>query len=301
MSAIDWLLDSDPTIRWQVMRDLIDAPPAEVAAERAKVASEGWGARLLSLQAPDGRWGGGAALPGWTSTNHTLWLLCTMGVDPADPRVRRAIARVREHVRWEYDENMRYFAGEVEPCINGTAVMVGSYFGEDVGGIVERLLGEQMADGGWNCEQERGSIRGSFDTTLRVLEGLLEYERAGRGSPAILAARERGERYLLERRLMRRLSTGEIIDPRYLQFSFPPGWHYDILWALDYLRGTGAEPDDRIAEAIGIVEDKRDASGRWPLEKPHAGEVHFAMDEGVGLPSRWNTLRALRVLRWAGR
>jgi hypothetical protein len=223
-----------------------------------------------------------------------------MGIDPADAGVRRAIALVRERVRWEYDD-LRYFDGEVEPCINGTAVMVGSYFGEDVNRIVERLLGEQMADGGWNCEQERGSIRGSFDTTIRVLEGLLEHERVTGGPPAVTTARERGERYLLERRLLRRLSTGEVIDQKYTQFSFPPGWHYDVLWALDYFRAAGAKPDDRMAEALAIVEKKRDASGRWPLEKPHEGEVHFAMDEGVGKSSRWNTLRALRVLRWAGR
>jgi hypothetical protein len=301
VSVIDWLLDSDPSIRWQVMRDLTDARPDEVAAERAKVAGEGWGARLLSLQAPDGKWGGGAALPGWTSTNHTLWLLCAMGIDPADARVRRAIALVRERVRWEYDENMRFFDGEVEPCINGTAVTIGSYFGEDVRRIVERLLGEQMADGGWNCEQERGSTRGSFDTTIRVLEGLLEHERATGRSPRVAAARERGEEYLLVRRLLRRLSTGEVIDPRYTQLSFPPGWHYDILRALDYLREAGLKADDRAAEAIAIVEKKRDASGRWPLEKPHEGEDHFPMDEGVGKPSRWNTLRAMRVLKWAGR
>lgn len=298
--VIEWLLDSDPSIRWQALRDLTAARPEEVAAERAKIAHEGWGARLLSLQAPDGRWGGGAALPGWTSTQHVLWLLRTMGVDPADARVRRAIEVVRERVRWEYDD-LRFFDGEVEPCINGTAVLIGAYYGEDVGGIVTRLLGEQMADGGWNCEQERGSTRGSFDTTIRVLEGLLEYERATGGSPAVRTARERGEEYLLQRRLLRRLSTGEVIDPLYLQFSFPPGWHYDILWALDHLRNAGVTPDERVSEAIGIVEEKRDASGRWPLEKPHRGDVHFAMDEGVGQPSRWNTLRALRVLRWAGR
>jgi hypothetical protein len=301
VSVIDWLLDSDPSIRWQVMRDLTDARPDEVAAERAKVAREGWGARLLSLQAPDGKWGGGAALPGWTSTNHTLWLLCAMGIDPADARVRHAVALVRERVRWEYDETLRFFDGEEEPCINGTAVTIGSYFGEDVRRIVERLLGEQMADGGWNCEQERGSIRGSFDTTIRVLEGLLEHERATGRSPRVTAARERGEQYLLVRRLLRRLSTGEVIDPTYAQLSFPPGWHYDILRALDYLREAGVKPDDRTAEATAIVEEKRDASGRWPLEKPHKGEDHFAMDEGVGKPSRWNTLRAMRVLKWAGR
>jgi hypothetical protein len=299
MSVIDWLLDSDAAIRWQVMRDLTDARPDDVAAERAKVAVEGWGPRLLSLQASDGRWGGGAALPGWTSTNHTLWLLCVMGIDPADPGVRRAVALVRERVRWEYD-HLRFFDGEVEPCINGTAVMVGSYFGEDIGGIVGRLLGEQMADGGWNCEQERGSTRGSFDTTIRVLEGLLEYERVSGRSPAVRTARERGEQYLLERRMLRRLSTGELIDPKYTQFSFPPGWHYDVLRGLDYLRSAGAKPDDRVAEAVAIVEKKRDADGKWPLEKPHEGEVHFPMDEGVGRPSRWITLQALRVLRWAG-
>jgi hypothetical protein len=300
VSVIDWLLDSDPSIRWQVMRDLTDARPDEVAAERAKVAVEGWGARLLALQAADGRWGGGAALPGWTSTTHTLWLLCAMGIDPADARVRRAVALVRERVRWEYDD-LRFFEGEVEPCINGAAVMVGSYFGEDVGGIVERLLREQMADGGWNCEQENGSTRGSFDTTIRVLEGLLEHERVTGGSPAVRTARERGEQYLLERRMLRRLSTGEVIDRRWTQFSFPPGWHYDVLRGLDYLRAAGAKPDDRVAEPIALVEEKRDAGGRWPLEKPHEGELHFAMDEGEGKPSRWNTLRALRVLHWAGR
>jgi hypothetical protein len=299
-SVVDWLLNSDPSIRWQVLRDLTDARPDEVAAERAKVAVDGWGARLLSLQASDGRWGGGAALPGWTSTTHTLWLLRAMGIDPAHPDVRRAVALVRERVRWEYDD-LRFFDGEVEPCINGAAVLIGSYFGEDVGGIVERLLREQMADGGWNCEQERGSTRGSFDTTIRVLEGLLEHERATGGSAAVRTARERGEQYLLERRMLRRLSTGEVIDRTYTQFSFPPGWHYDLLRGLDYLRAAGANPDDRIAEAIAIVEEKRDAGGRWLLERPHEGEVHFAMDEGEGKPSRWNTLRALRVLRWAGR
>ena len=300
MSVIDWLLDLDPSIRWQVMRDLADARPDEAAAERAKVAVEGWGARLLTLQASNGKWGDGAALPGWTSTNHTLWLLRAMGIDPADATVRRAIALVRENVRWEYDENMRFFEGEVEPCINGTAVTVGSYFGEDVAGIVDRLLGEQMADGGWNCEQERGSTRGSFDTTIRVLEGLLEYERATGGSPAVGKARERGEQYLLERRLLRRLSTGEVIDPTYTQFSFPPGWHYDVLRGLDYLRRAGVAPDDRAAEAIALVESRRDDEGRWPLDVRHHGRMPVEIDDGVGRPSRWNTLRARRVLAWYG-
>ena len=236
--VIDWLLDSDASIRWQVMRDLTDAPADAVAAERAKVAVEGWGARLLSLQGPDGKWGGGAALPGWTSTNHTLWLLREMGIDPGNAEVRRAIAAVRERVRWEYDD-LRFFDGEVEPCINGTAVTVGSYFGEDVGGIVERLLGEQMADGGWNCEQERGSTRGSFDTTIRVLEGLLEYERVSGSSPAVSAARERGERYLLERRSAPSVDGRR--DRRSSSVIFPPGWRRNTVGARHF-RAAGRSP-----------------------------------------------------------
>src|SRR3954470_11210842 len=222
LSVIDWLLDSDPSIRWQVMRDLTDAPAAEVASVRAQVATQGWGPRLLSLQADDGKWGGGAAIPDSTSTNYTLWLLLTMGVDSHHPAVRRAVALVSQRVRWEYDENMRFFDGEVEPCINGTALTVGSYFGEDVGLIVERLLREQMADGGWNCDQERGSTRGSFNTTICVLEGLLAYERATAASASVRAARERGQEYLLERRMLRRLSTGDVIDPKFSEFAFPP-------------------------------------------------------------------------------
>ncbi|HET8570064.1 MAG TPA: hypothetical protein VFM93_13880 [Candidatus Limnocylindria bacterium] len=298
MSVVDWLLDSDPGMRWQALRDLTDAPADEVAAERAKVATEGWGARLLALQGPDGRWGGGTFMPYATSTFFALWLLQAMGLDPASDAARRAVARVRD-ARWEYDQRLRFFEGEVEPCINGRVVAIGAYFGEDVRRVVDRLLGEQMADGGWNCEQQRGSTRGSFDTTICVLEGLLEFERATGGFPAVAAARARGEEYLLVRRLLRRLSTGEVIDERWTRFSFPPGYHYDVLRALDHLRAAGRAPDARIAEALELVRQKRGVDGRWVLEKPHAGEVHLPTGEDVGEPSRWNTLRAMRVLRWA--
>jgi hypothetical protein len=176
-------------------------------------------------------------------------------------------------------------------------------------GLVERLLGEQMADGGWNCEQENGSTRGSFHTTINVLEGLLEHERSTGGSAEVTAARERGQEYLLERRMLRRLSSGELIDPAFTLFSFPTGWHYDALRGLDYLRAAGVSPDARVAEAVDLVRSKRDAEGRSPLENPHESEMvnarvrdlDFDMDEREGRPSRWNTLRALRVLRWAGR
>jgi hypothetical protein len=239
----------------------------------------------------------GTLFPEWTSTTWSLALLRAFGLDPASAEARRAVRLVREHCKWEHDGEP-YFAGEVEPCINGRTVAIGAYFGEDVEAIVDRLLGEQMTDGGWNCEQENGSTRGSFNSTIDVLEGLLEYERATDGSPEVTAARLRGHEYLLERRMQRRLSTGEVIDPAWTQFSYPTYWHYDVLRGLDYLRRAGVVPDERVAEAIDLVESKCDVDGRWPLENPHRGKVHFEMDEGEGRPSRWNTLRAMRVLRW---
>jgi hypothetical protein len=296
-SVIHWLLDSDPSIRWQVMRDLTDASAENVAAERARVASEGWGARLLARQQEDGRWGGDPSNPEWTCLLHLLWLR-DMGLDPQSDEAGRAVALVRDNVTWHWWGDNAFFVGEVEPCINGRIVGVGSYFGQDVRGLVDRLLGEQMEDGGWNCEQENGSTRGSFHTTINVLEGLLEHERATGGSAAVRAARLRGQAYLLERRMLRRVSTGEIIDPAFTQFSFPTGYHYDVLRGLDELRSAGAVPDDRVAEAIELVESKRDADGRWPLENPHPDQLDVAMDPGEGRPSRWNTLRALRVLDW---
>ena len=311
MSAIDWLLDSDPAIRWQAMRDLTDAPAEQVAAERARVATEGWGARLLALRREDGLWDTGTSDSEWPSL-LALLMLRDMGLDPSGEEARTAIALVANNATWHSRgpwHGTPVFAGEVEPCINGRVVAVGSYFRQDVAGIVERLLGEQMTDGGWNCEQENGSTRGSFHTTINVLEGLLEHERATGASAEVTAALERGQEYLLERRMLRRLSSGELIDPAFTLFSFPTGWHYDALRGLDYLRAAGVTPDARVAEAIDLVRSKRDAQGRWPLENPHESEMvnarvrdlEFDMDEREGRPSRWNTLRALRVLRWAGR
>jgi hypothetical protein len=299
MNTIDWLLDSDPAIRWQVMRDLTDAPADEVTAERAKVATEGWGAQILAAQPPDGVWAGGAYFPEWTSTTSTLSLLRHFGLDPATDEARNALELVRANARWEH-ESEPYFDGEVEPCINGQAVAIGAYFGQDVRGIVDRLLTEQMADGGWNCEQENGSIRGSFETSINVLEGLLEYERATGANEDVTAARLRGQEYLLERQLLRRLSTGELAQPRWLYLTFPNGWHYDVARVLDYLRDAGVHPDARTAEAISVLESKRDADGRWPLEHALHDELLVDLGETEDQPSRWITLRALRVLRWAG-
>ena len=306
MTAVDWLLDSDPSIRWQVMRDLTDAPADEVAAERARVAREGAGAQLLALQAADGRWGGVAWNRGWNSTMHVLWLLRHLGLDPASAEARRAVGLVRDRVTWqggEWDGNP-FFAGEVEPCINGQVATAGAYFGQDVQGIIDRLLGERLSDGGWNCEAPNGSTRSSFNTTICVLEALLEHERAGGGTPEVTAACLRGQEYLLERRLFRRRSTGEVIerdrkgDAAWTRFAFPTWWHYDVLRGLEYLRSAGVAPDERVAEAVELVASKRDGDGRWPLETRYAGVMPVEIDEGEGRPSRWNTLRALRVLRW---
>src|SRR5437773_301192 len=221
MTVVDWLLDSDPSIRWQVMRDLTDAP-----------------------------------------------------------------------------------AGEVAAGINGQVAMAGAYFGQDVQGLIDRLLGEQLSDGGWNCEAPSRSTRSSFNTTLCVLEALLEHERAGGGTPNVIAARLRGKEYLLERRLFRRRSTGEVIErdrkggAAWTHFAFPTWWHYDVLRGLEYLRSAGVTPDERVAEAIELVVSKQGANGRWPLEVQHPGVMPADTDEGEGQPSRWNTLRALRVLDW---
>ncbi|HEX9495182.1 MAG TPA: hypothetical protein VGA38_05440 [Candidatus Limnocylindria bacterium] len=300
MTVVEWLLDSDPSIRWQVMRDITHEPAAVVAAERARIASDGWGARLLALQAPDGLWGGGTLFPEWTSTTHTLLVLRYMGLDPLSAQARRAVALVRDNAKWEH-AGQAYFAGEVEPCINGKAVAIGAYFGEDVSGIVDRLLGEQLGDGGWNCEAERGSTRSSFNTTIDVLEGLLQYERSVSAAPDVTTARRKGEAYLLDRRMFRRLSTGAVVDPQWLRFSFPPRYFYDVLRGLDHLRSADVEPDERVAEAIELVKSKRSTDGHWPLENPHPGAVYFDMDDREGKPSRWNTLRAMRVLAWHDR
>jgi len=309
MTVREWLLDSDPAMRWQVLRDLAGAPDDVVAAERARVATEGWGARLLAVQEPDGQWDGGSLFPAgstgpgpdgqpWTATEPTLTLLRLLGADPADERVRAAVARAAEGSRWDYNGEP-IFRGEGEPCINGRTVSLGVYFGYDVGGIVERLLAGQLADGGWNCEAEFGSVRSSFDSTINVLEGLLAYERVV-PSPAVTAARRRGEEYLLDRNLFRRRSTGEPAKQGYLQLSFPPRWHYDVLRGLEYFRSAGAEPDPRMEEAVEVIRAKRGPDGAWPLENTHPGKVHFALEEGDGRPSRWNTLRAMRVLSWHG-
>jgi hypothetical protein len=301
MTVVEWLLDSDPAIRWQVMRDLVDAPADVVAAERARVATAGGGARLLARQTPDGQWGESGYTRYIDSPDgkacHALMLLRDMGLDPASGEARRAVGRVRDHIT-HYEGGQPFFEGEVEACINGRVLNVGAYFGEPCNVVLERLLGEQLEDGGWNCAAPP-SVRSSFHSTICVLEGLLEYERAKGAAPALTVARVRGEAYLLERRMFRKRSSGEVINRDWTRFSFPPGYHYDVLRGLDYLRSAGVEPDDRVAEATLLVQKSRCSDGRW-LSHSHADALDFELAERADEPSRWNTLRALRVLRWAG-
>ncbi len=306
-AVIRWLLDADPALRWQVLRDLCGEPDETVARERARVADTGWGARLLDAQRPDGKWGDGVAAPQWQTTLCTLVLLEDLGLEPTSERARRAVALVRERVTWgpEFGDSP-FFDGEVEPCINGRVLALGAYFGQPSERLLERLLDEQLADGGWNCEAERGSVRSSFHSTICVLEGLLEYERARGVVAAAAGARARAQEFLLERRLFRRLSTGEPIADRkgdgdWTRFAFPPTWHYDVLRGLDALRAAGVEPDGRIDEAVGLVVGRRDPDGRWPLHRHPRDPVILDMEDEERAASRWNTLRALRVLDWSSR
>ncbi len=326
MDTISWLLDSDPAIGWQAMRDLTDASPAAITATRSRVAREGVGAEILARQESDGSWRRDDA-PVWLPTLFTLLFLRATGVDRAEPAVESAVARLEAGLRWNdypgcWDlrppefgptpaENSfgckpggnPFFEGEEEPCINGGVLALGAYFGRPNETLARRLLNEQLEDGGWNCEAPK-SKRSSFHTTICVLEGLLEYERAAGSAsqllPVIAAARRRGEEYLLKRALFRRLSTGDVASPSFLEFAFPPRYHYDLLRALDYFRAAGDQPDARAGDAFDLVESRRQSDGRWLLDAAYDEALALPFGESVGSASRWNTLRALRVLRWSG-
>jgi hypothetical protein len=304
---MEWLLDSDPALGWQAMRDLTGASAAEIASERARLSHEGIGAAILNQQQADGSWRRDGA-PAWLTTLFTMQLLRAISIDPADSAVEKAVSLLETGLRWN-DQGGRwdlrppetggntFFEGEVEPCINGGVLATGGYFRRPSEQLMRRLIEEQLEDGGWNCETPK-STRSSFHTTICVLEGLLEYERAVGPNPELAYSRMRGEEYLLQRALHRRLSTGKIVDPEFLNIAFPPRYHYDVLRALDYFRSTGSRPDLRISEALSIVLHKRQADGRWLLDAMHDEALVVALDELVNAPSRWNTLRALRVLRW---
>lgn len=312
-----WLLDSDPAIRWQVERDLLGEPSEVWEATRAKVATEGFGARLLALQDPDGQWAGGSFFPAdfdftsaeaaeegaqpWTPTTWSLNSLREWGVDPAVLRERRTVELLAENSRWDYN-GLSYWAGEVDCCVNAWTLANGVWLGADVQSIADWFVEHQLADGGWNCEWVSGSTRSSFHSTLNSLKGLLAHEKATGGTDATRAARRRGEEYLLERRLLRRLSTGEPVGPWVRFFEYPIRWRYTALNAADYFRQAalvdGRAPDPRIGEAIELIRDARQPDGRWLQGGRQPGRVWFEVDVPAGQPSRWLTLYGQRVLDW---
>lgn len=312
--VLDWLLDADPTLRWQVERDLAGAPPEVWEATRARVATEGFGARLLALQGPDGQWAGGAYFPGdfdfhgpeaaegagqpWTATTWSLNTLREWGLDAAS--LAGTAELLAANSRWEY-ENLPYWGGEVDCCINAYTLANGAWLGADVTGIARWFLEHRMPDGGWNCEWENGSTRSSFHSTLNTLKGLLYYETAT-GDESLREARRAGEEYLLERRLMRSLSTGELVGPWVTRFAYPFRWFYGVLNAADYFRAAalhdGTAPDPRLSDAMEAILAARRSDGTWAQERRHPGRVWFEVDVPAGEPSRWLTFYGTRVVAW---
>ena len=311
---VSWLLDSDPALRWQVERDVLHEPPEVWESTRARVATEGFGARLLAHQDSDGLWAGGAFFPAgfdfggsgeegqpWTATTWALSDLREWGLDPAVLRERRTAELLAENARWDYDD-LPYWGGEVDCCINAWTVANGVWLGADITGIANWFVEHRLADGGWNCEWVEGSKRSSFHSTLNSLKGLLAYDAASGGTDATRAARLAGEEYLLKRGLFRRLSTGEPVGPWVDNFGFPFRWVYNVLNAADDFRESslldGAAPDPRMAEAIERIRAARQSDGRWLQPGRPSGRVWFEIDAPAGQPSKWLTLYGTRVLDW---
>jgi hypothetical protein len=314
-ALIDWMLDSDPALRWQVERDLVGAPDEVWKATRARVATEGFGAQLLALQDADGQWAGGAFFPKdfdfhgpeaaegagqpWTATSWSLNALREWGVDAA---VLAGTAELlAANSRWEYDD-LPYWGGEVDCCINASTLANGAWLGADVTGLARWFVDHRQAEGGWNCEWVEGSTRASFPSTLNSLKGLLFYEQAAGGSEELRAARRAGEEYLLRRRLMFSASTGELVAWWVPKFAYPFRSFYSVLNAADYFRAAalhdGSAPDPRMAEAIEAIRTARTPQGTWIQERRHPGRVWFEVDVPAGEPSKWLTFYGTRVLDW---
>lgn len=306
-AILHWLLEGDPAIRWQALRDLHGAAERTVRREQRRVTEEGWGARLLALQNSDGKWANGVYTPKWTSTTYTLLLLRAMGLQPRHPRALQACKVLLDSGFWP-DGGINYFAPKrtrSETCVTSMTLALLSWFQFDdprVDRLTGHLIDAQMADGGWNCRftgEPGGATHGSFHTTISTLEALLEYERfRPERSAEARAAQARGREFLLIHRLYRSHRTGEVAKAAFTRLAFPPQWHFDLLRGLDYFRACGAGYDDRLADPLALLEKKRTKDGHWLLENVYPGKSFFPL-ETKGRPSRWNTLRALRVLAWA--
>jgi hypothetical protein len=301
-ATIRWLLDGDPSIRWQTLRDLVGAGTREIERERLKLGTSGWGARLLARQSKSGMWGGGLYSPKWTSTTYTMLLLRDLGLPPKHPGALTACKLLLDHgLRKDGGINYGSWGTRAETCITGMVLSLLASFRFDdprVEQVVEHLLEQQMPDGGWNCQRRYGATHSSVHTTISVLEALREFELFHPyRRRAVRKAQASGREFFLRHRLFRSHRTGEVINPSWMRFAFPPRWHYDILRALDYFQACGADRDERLTEAMEIIRSKRGPDNRWILQNKYRGRTFFELEK-VGAPSRWNTLRALRVLKW---
>ncbi len=304
VSAIRWLLAGDPAIRWQVRRDLLDAADRVVAREQRGVATAGWGARLLARQDPEGTWAGRMYTPKWISTTYTMLLLRDLGLPPANRQASKACKLLLDR-GLHRDGGIGFDWGRCETCVTGMVLSILSWFRHDderLDKVADHLLDQQMSDGGWNCQRSYGATHASMNTTILALEGLLLYERHRAGTARRLgqvrAAQRRGREFLLRHRLFRSHRSGEIIKRDFVRLAFPPQWHYDVLRALDYFRSARAPRDERLAEGIELLRKKRRPDGRWILEHRYGRARYWFHMERLRQASRWNTLRALRVLRW---
>ena len=315
VDVTEWLLDSDPALRWQVERDLLGEPESVWQATRARVATEGMGARLLALQGEDGQWAGGAffpadfdfegpeAAPGagqpWTATTWSLNSLREWGLDAS--ALEGTAEKIAANSRWEYDD-LPYWGGEVDCCINAFTLANGTWLGADVSSLPQWFVDHQMDEGGWNCEWVEGSTRASVYSTLSSIDGILWYEKATGGTPELTAARKKAQEYLLERRILYKVTTGEPVRPGVDLLAYPQRSKYNVLHAVNYFRDAslydGVEPDPRLAEAVEVIRRQRQPDGTWLQGYRYPGRVWFEQDVPVGEPSKWVTFLALRALDW---
>ncbi|MBL8101722.1 MAG: terpene cyclase/mutase family protein [Anaerolineales bacterium] len=300
---ISWLLEGDPSIRWQVQRDLLKLSPAKYETERKKIAKEGWGKRLLDLQDSDGRWGGGMYGPKFISTTYTMLTLRLLGLPPNNPQAKCACKLFLDEGFYT-DGGINFFSYAwkySETCVTGMILALLAYFrypDERIHAVAAYVVGQQMSDGGWNCESYKGATHSSFHTTISVLEGLHEYERSiPEKKKKISQVRARGHEFLLAHRLYKSHKTGKVFDSKMTAMPFPPRWKYDFIRVLDYFQACNAPRDERMCDAIELLKSKQKPDGRWVMNTGMSGRKFFDMEK-AGQASRWNTLRALRVLNW---
>lgn len=298
---VSWLLEGDPAIRYQTLRDLTNANRSEIDAERSNILRRGWGRRLLELQEADGTWSHALYSPKWTSTFYTVLLLKRFGA-PVHNRINQACNILLDKGFYPPDGGINYWKSwkQSECCVTGMLLSMLCFFevlDDRIHRMVDYILTEQMSDGGWNCQRYRGASHSSFHTTISVLEGLWEYQKLYPGRADLADRQKQGVEFLLQHRLYKSDHTWKIVDPKMTRLSFPPRWHYDILRCLDYFQDKGVVKDGRMKDAVDLLHAKRSGESFWKLELKYPGKIFFDMEK-VGQPSRWNTLRALRVLKW---